>query len=88
MTLCARGIAQGRVSSEELEVAWGSQPDYDKANELALLASGENEDEATAHFEWLRQRAFNIIWRSTSSGTTFGGRASRVSPSLCLIVRP
>jgi hypothetical protein len=62
MIFCAGGIAQGRVDPDEAAPLWGSIPDLERATELCLYASGGNDDEAAAYLEWLRLRAFRIVW--------------------------
>jgi hypothetical protein len=46
MIFCAGGIAEERVNEDKVAVDDGSAGDYEKAHELALLASSGNDDEA------------------------------------------
>ena len=66
MVFCAGGIAQAHVDPDEAAPLWGSVPDMGQATALCLFASGGNEDEAAAYLEWLRLRAFAIVWNPVS----------------------
>lgn len=61
MIMLGGQIAQARVDPDEARVLFGGAADLESATELARYASGDD-DEADAYVEWLRHRAFRIVW--------------------------